>query len=187
LTEHARFFVLFFKKPLYTQADVGIAIGGGTDVAMEAASIVLLKADLRDVLVSIDISSRTFNRIRLNFILAFGYNVVALPFAAGVFFPLLKVAIPPWAAGLAMACSSVSVVCSSLLLKFYTPPNFDIPGVDGGKLMSYGATALLEEPNGAKLLHVKPTSGIVAKIKARVNAQDPGERTPLIRSVVSDM
>lgn len=109
-------------SPALAQADVGIAIGGGTDIAIESASIVLLKSDLRDVLTSIDISSKTFSRIKLNFCMAFGYNLVALPFAAGVFFPLIKVALPPWGAGLAMACSSVSVVLSSLQLKFYKPP-----------------------------------------------------------------
>jgi Cu+-exporting ATPase len=109
-------------SPALAQANVGIAIGGGTDIAMEAAAVVLLKADLRDVLVAMDLSSATFNRIRLNFLLAFGYNLIALPFATGVFFPLIKAAIPPWAAGLAMACSSVTVVTSSLFLRRYKPP-----------------------------------------------------------------
>ncbi len=74
------------------------------------------------MLTSIDISSKTYNRIRFNFCLAFGYNLIALPFAAGVFYPLVHAAVPPWAAGLAMACSSVSVVLSSLALKFYRAP-----------------------------------------------------------------
>jgi Cu+-exporting ATPase len=68
------------------------------------------------------LSRKTFDRITLNYAFAMGYNVFAIPVAAGVFFPLLGVSLPPWAAGAAMASSSVSVVCSSLLLRRYTRP-----------------------------------------------------------------
>lgn len=108
--------------PALAQADVGVAIGAGTDVALETADIVLIRSDLRDIVTAIDLSWRTFTRIRLNFVWAYLYNVVAIPFAAGAFYPLLGARMPPWVAGLAMALSSVSVIMSSLLLRIYTPP-----------------------------------------------------------------
>eukprot|EP00041_Stephanoeca_diplocostata_P041850 m.9160 g.9160 ORF g.9160 m.9160 type:complete len:1016 (-) comp6847_c0_seq2:1268-4315(-) len=112
--------------PALTQANVGIAIGAGTEIAMESADVVLMKSDLRDVLVAMDVSTRTFHRIKLNFVFAFGYNTLAIPYAAGVFYPLTKTMMPPWVAGLAMALSSITVVMSSLLLKFYTRPQYPL-------------------------------------------------------------
>ncbi|KAL2913589.1 hypothetical protein HK105_206891 [Polyrhizophydium stewartii] len=103
------------------QADVGIAIGAGSDIAIEAAQIVLVKSDLRDVLTLIDLSRATFRRIRLNFAWALGYNLLGVPLAAGVLFPWTRIALAPWMAGLAMALSSVSVVASSLLLRMFRP------------------------------------------------------------------
>ncbi|XJO75615.1 hypothetical protein BDV3_006266 [Batrachochytrium dendrobatidis] len=105
------------------QADVGIAIGAGSDIAIEAAQVVLVKSDLRDVLILIDISRKTFNRIRLNFAWALGYNLMGVPIAAGILYPFMHVALAPWVAGLAMALSSVSVVVSSLMLKNFKPDN----------------------------------------------------------------
>ena len=103
-------------------SDVGIAIGAGSDVAIESAQVVLVKSDLRDVILLIDIASRTFNRIRLNFVWAFAYNVLGIPLAAGVFYPSYRIDLAPWMAGLAMAFSSVSVIVSSLGLRLYKPP-----------------------------------------------------------------
>lgn len=99
------------------QADLGIAIGTGSDVAMESGQIILVKSDLRDVEVLLDLSRRTFSRIRWNFTWAFGFNCVGIPVAAGVLYPWLHVALVPWMAGLAMALSSVSVTVNSLLLE----------------------------------------------------------------------
>eukprot|EP00842_Homolaphlyctis_polyrhiza_P006437 jgi/Hompol1/6795/HPOL_005087-RA len=103
------------------QADIGIAIGAGSDIAIEAAQVVLVKSDLRDVLTLIDLSRATFNRIRLNFAWALGFNLLGVPLAAGVLYPWTQIALAPWMAGLAMALSSVSVVTSSLLLKTFRP------------------------------------------------------------------
>ncbi|EED86889.1 copper transporter, ATP dependent, partial [Thalassiosira pseudonana CCMP1335] len=104
------------------RADVGIAIGAGTEVAVEAADIVLVRSALHDVVVALHLSRVVFNRIRLNFVWAMAYNLVALPFAAGLLYPFTDWTLPPAFAGLMMAFSSVSVVFSSLLLRTYIKP-----------------------------------------------------------------
>ncbi|GJT85585.1 copper-transporting ATPase HMA4-like protein [Tanacetum coccineum] len=109
-------------SPALVAANVGMAIGAGTDVAIEAADIVLIKSNLEDVITAIDLSKKTIFRIYLNYVWALGYNVLGVPVAAGVLFPFIGVRLPPWLAGACMAASSVSVVCSSLLLQTYKKP-----------------------------------------------------------------
>ncbi len=107
--------------PALAQADIGIAIGSGTDVAMESADIVLMKSDLMDVVTAIQLSKKTIRNIKENLFWAFGYNVLGIPVAMGVLYifggPLLN----PIIAALAMSLSSVSVLTNALRLKGFKP------------------------------------------------------------------
>jgi Cu+-exporting ATPase len=108
--------------PALAQSDVGIAIGSGTDVAIESGEIVLIKNDIMDALAGIQLSKKVMGRIKQNLFWAFAYNTVLIPVAAGVLYPFFGITFRPEFAGLAMALSSVSVLTLSLLLKGYVPP-----------------------------------------------------------------
>ncbi|KGU06177.1 heavy metal translocating P-type ATPase [Candida albicans L26] len=115
--------------PALAKADIGMAISSGTDIAIESADIVLIggrsnQTDLHGVVNALQISTATFNRIKINFLWAIIYNIFMLPFAMGCFLPL-NIVLPPVAAGAAMMFSSLSVVFSSLLLKRWTPPKIE--------------------------------------------------------------
>ncbi len=107
--------------PALAQADVGIAIGSGTDVAIESGEIVLMKDDLMDAVSAVQLGRKVMSRIKLNIFWAFAYNVALIPVAAGILYPF-GITFRPELAGLAMAMSSVTVVSLSLLLKGYVPP-----------------------------------------------------------------
>ncbi|KAL7542743.1 hypothetical protein ACHAXR_012055 [Thalassiosira sp. AJA248-18] len=119
------------------QSDVGIAIGAGTEVAVEAADIVLVRSQLHDVVIALHLSRVVFDRIKLNFVWAMAYNLFALPFAAGLLYPFTDWTLPPAFAGLMMAFSSVSVVVSSLLLRTYVKPVIN----DDGRLDERGCAS----------------------------------------------
>jgi len=108
--------------PALAQADVGIAIGSGTDVAIESGEIVLIRDDLMDAVAAIELSRKVIARVKLNLFWAFAYNSILIPVAAGVFYPSFGIVFRPEFAGLAMAASSVTVVSLSLMLKGYVPP-----------------------------------------------------------------
>lgn len=108
-----------------TQADVGVGMKSSTDVASSAANVVLMKDDLRDVVVLVDIARRAVRRIRINLCWAFVYNLLAIPIAAGAFEPLDFV-LPPGLAGLSEILSSLPVIISALLLYRYIAPRLDV-------------------------------------------------------------
>ncbi len=107
--------------PALAQADVGIAIGSGTDVAIESGDIVLIRDDLLDAVAAIQLSKKVMGRIKGNIFWAFAYNAALIPVAAGVLYPAFGITFRPELAALAMAASSVTVVTLSLLLKGYIP------------------------------------------------------------------
>lgn len=106
--------------PSLAQADVGIAMGGGTDIAAEAGDVILMRDDLRAIIAFFELSNKVMNKIKQNLFWAFAYNVALVPIAAGILFPFGFTLQPEWA-GLAMALSSISVTTLSLLLKRWKP------------------------------------------------------------------
>ncbi|MBI4406824.1 copper-translocating P-type ATPase [Candidatus Micrarchaeota archaeon] len=110
-------------SPALAQSNLGIAMGSGTDVAMESGQIVLVKSDVRDVASAIDLSKYTVSKIKQNLLWAFGYNIILIPVAAGVLYPFFGVLLNPLLAGAAMALSSVSVVSNALTMKGYPKRN----------------------------------------------------------------
>lgn len=107
--------------PALSMADIGIAMGGGTDVAVESGDVVLMYTDLTAVVTAIDLSRKVLRRIRQNLFWAFAYNAALIPVAAGILYPLFGIVFKPELGGLAMALSSVSVISLSLLLKRFKP------------------------------------------------------------------
>ncbi len=109
--------------PALAAADIGIAMGAGTDVAIEAADITLVNKDLKSVAQAINLSKKTMKTIKLNLFWAFGYNVILIPVAMGILYPFFHILLNPIFASVAMATSSISVVSNSLLLKRYNFKN----------------------------------------------------------------
>ncbi len=121
--------------PALARADVGLAIGAGTDVAIESADIVLMKSDLADAVTAVELSRATIRNIKQNLFWAFFYNIICIPIAAGVFYPLFQLQLSPMFAAAAMSLSSVCVVTNALRLRFFKP-SIQLPcpceGADSG-------------------------------------------------------
>jgi Cu+-exporting ATPase len=124
--------------PALAMANVGVAIGAGTDVAIDAADVVLVKDDLRDFLNALHLSRATNRMIRWNFTWAFLYNLIMMPIACGALYPWLGIAIPPALAGLSELLSSVPVILFSLLLNWWRPP---FSANDHSHLLAHGRGA----------------------------------------------
>ncbi|MDE3087843.1 MAG: copper-translocating P-type ATPase, partial [Chloroflexota bacterium] len=107
--------------PALAQADVGMAIGSGTDVAKETGHVILIKDDLRDVVVAIEVGKATMRKVKQNLFWAFVYNTLGIPLAAGLFYPTFRVVVSPELAGFMMAISSLTVTLNTLLLRGFVP------------------------------------------------------------------
>jgi heavy metal translocating P-type ATPase len=107
--------------PALARSDVGIAIGAGTDIAIESADIVLMKSDLLDAVTAIQLSRATIRNIKMNLFWAFFYNIIGIPLAAGVFYPVFGIMLSPMFGAAAMSLSSVSVVSNALRLRLFKP------------------------------------------------------------------
>jgi Cu+-exporting ATPase len=107
--------------PALVEADVGIAIGTGTDIAIESADVTLISGELKGVVAAIELSRATVRNIKQNLFFAFVYNTLGIPIAAGVLYPALHVLLNPMIAAAAMAASSVSVVSNALRLRRFQP------------------------------------------------------------------
>jgi len=107
--------------PALARADVGLAIGAGTDVAIESADIVLMKSDLVDAVTAVELSRATLRNVKQNLFWAFFYNIICIPLAAGVLYPLFHIQLSPMLAAAAMSLSSVCVVTNALRLRFFKP------------------------------------------------------------------
>jgi Cu+-exporting ATPase len=103
--------------PALAQADVGMAIGSGTDVAKETGDVILIKDDIRDVVVALEVARATMHKVKQNLFWAFFYNTLSIPLAAGLLYPFISLIISPEMAGLLMAISSITVILNTLLLK----------------------------------------------------------------------
>jgi P-type E1-E2 ATPase len=113
--------------PALAHADVGIAIGSGTDVAIESADVVLMSGDLRAVVSAFRVSAATMRNIRQNLFWAFGYNVALIPVAAGVLYPIWSLQLSPMLSAGAMALSSVFVLSNALRLRWVAPFGKELP------------------------------------------------------------
>jgi Cu+-exporting ATPase len=133
--------------PALAQADVGMAIGSGTDVAKETGEVILIKEDLRDVVTAIEVARATMHKVKQNLFWAFVYNTLGIPIAAGLLYPVFNLVVSPELAGFLMAVSSISVTLNTLLLKRFSPSFSHLKGPEGtdSTRRSYGTPPVPRE------------------------------------------
>ena len=134
--------------PALARADVGLAIGAGTDVAIESADIVLMKSDLMDAAAAVELSRATIRNIKENLFWAFFYNTLGIPLAAGVFYAWLHWQLNPMFAAAAMSLSSVTVVSNALRLRFFKSRYRAASPVEAGAACTAGCPVSLQEEQG---------------------------------------
>lgn len=108
-------------SPVLAQSDIGVAINSKSDITVEAAGVIIINDNLNSVIDTLKLTSMSFKRIKINFFWAFIYNIILIPIAMGVLYPIVGFRLSPSLAALAMALSSISVVMSSLMIKLYKP------------------------------------------------------------------
>ncbi|WMJ82553.1 heavy metal translocating P-type ATPase [Oscillospiraceae bacterium LTW-04] len=146
--------------PALTRADVGIAIGAGTDIAIESADIVLMKSDLLDLVTALRLSHATIRNIKMNLFWAFFYNVIGIPLAAGLLYPMFALKLNPMFGAAAMSLSSVCVVSNALRLRFFKPQptGVDVQSAVSPQLESQQTNQELEENDMKKIITVNGMS-----------------------------
>lgn len=162
--------------PALMRADVGIAIGAGTDIAIDAADIVLMKDNLMDVVTAIQLSKATIRNIKENLFWAFFYNVLGIPVAAGVFYPIFGWLLNPMIGAAAMSLSSVTVCLNALRLRFFKPAHSDLPQRPANKEPAlYQAPGELESADASAksaMMQAKDEAGQIVRTDApKMNPQ----------------
>ena len=144
--------------PALVRADVGLAIGAGTDVAIESADIVLMKSDLADAVTAVELSRATIRNIKQNLFWAFFYNAICIPLAAGMFYPIFHLQLSPMFAAAAMSLSSVCVVTNALRLRFFKPSiQKAAPAAKSGPVNTESGSAVPELKGDTKPMEKKVT------------------------------
>lgn len=160
-------------SPSITKADVGIAIGSGTDIAIDAADIILIKNNLEDVIYAVDLSKAVVRNIKMNLFWAFFYNIIGIPIAAGVFYTMLGLKLSPMIGATAMSFSSVCVVLNALRLKRFKP-RFLNRDMEGKEMSENTKTILIEgmQCNHCKMTVEKALSAIEDVANVKVSLED---------------
>ncbi len=184
--------------PALARADVGLAIGAGTDVAIESADVVLMKSDLLDAVTAVQLSRKVIRNIKENLFWAFIYNIIGIPLAAGVWYPLFQLQLSPMFGAAAMSLSSVCVVSNALRLKFFRPERRESPAapVSEGTPKSVetkGTSAMTKTMsiNGMMCTHcqahVEKALNAIDGVEAKVNLEAKTATLTLSKDVSDDM